>query len=389
MNNEPNVTYTIKQIKQIVRDKNTGKPTLKCLSNNGFLENNDVNITDCPTDNNDPYYLFVIITENNTITAMSPFVGKCIGVGKDGKLVYNIGCGDDSSLMYLDRMLLNKNSECSGNASCGQYVFEEMNDKRIWWNTNAIDKTLSLNDNKTLGVKNLAYFNEKINTSSLPNITYSSNKGWNFVYTEQELNNYKNYVLSKYTVPNKENTLVAWGGYRTKKPIVAIIFGSSGIGKSYIIKNTSTKLNNPIWISYDIPIEHLNEFKALSHLEEIGFPIKSSDPKAYKTFYKFASNVEEALKKEAIKSKIDLIIEKADVPKLTQITSYIEEGYDVKLIYVIGGANESIRKNRMVKRFTQTGRLGKYNETIDEDDVNKLYEQLKNIHNVEFETIHI
>jgi len=385
MDVETNIS--IYRISRTFYDEVTHKSVKKCLSVNPGL-NDQVEEFDCPTSYEDPYFLFRVLIKDARTTILSTFAGKCIGVGKDGKLVYNTGCDvNTTTLMKKDDNLFTQSGRCaSEKGGCNDYVFEDVgSNHRIWWDVDAIFKASGLKEKRREIIQKEFEKNNKINFSSLPSLKFTTDKGWSFDASQQEIKNYTSYIWNKFSVIGKENKTVAWPGYRSRNPVCIIVFGSSGVGKTNVVNYYAAKYGkNPVLISYDIPVEKLNEFKALSHLETIGFPDLASDPTAYKTFYRFASQVEESIKNDVIAKKLDIIIEKADIPKISDILALKSSSYDVNLVYVYGKS----RKNRAVSRFTQTGRLGSYFEEIKEESVVLLGQQLLK-EGISIETINV
>lgn len=340
----------------------------------------------------DPYYLFTVnvdrFEKDNVVSIFSSFLGKCVGIDNDGKLVYNVGCDvSDSELLLRNNKLISKKGKCATdeNGECKDFFFQNVGfSHRVWWNVNAVEQSLSTETMNNSLRSAIEQNNSLINTYSLPKVVKNNGK-WEYKYTESDVVNYTDNILVNYSVPNRENMYVARAGYKSRKPKAVFIFGSSGVGKSTVIYKISENLDNPIHISYDIPIERLELFRKLSHLEEIGFPIKASDPSAYKTFYKFAGDVEEAIRKRAMNLKYDLILEAADIPKDSQITKLIDGGYEIEFLYVTSNK----RKENMIKRFQENGRIGKYDEEITKDDFHNFERRLNSIGNFSLKSIDI
>lgn len=354
--------------------------SIKCLSVKPD-SNMAVEYLNCPETKEDPYFIFKVIRKNGQVTILSTYAGKCIGVDIQGKAVYNIGCDvQDSALMEINNELYDPSGKnCIVNSSgthCDKFIFEDINkDTRIWWNVDEIYKGYKNSKNPSQEIQN------ELNKNSLIKINYPTlkfdTKGWQFDVKNDYITEYLAYILKNKSVIGENNKLVAWSKYsvRFRKPKCYIIFGSSGIGKTKVVEKYAGECYKPILISYDVAVENLPEFWALTHLEGLGLPDVASDPTAYRTFYEVAGKVEESIKAKLLKNKLDFITEKADIPKLKQITDYTDQGYEVGVVYVRG--SPSVRKTNMVKRFKQTGRLGKYFEEIDEEKVKTLFSDLK------------
>ena len=363
----------------------TNQSVKKCL--NVSTGKND----DCDMIQN-PYHFFTVNVDKSekgdVVSIFSSFLGKCVGIDNDGKLVYNVGCDvSDSELLLHNNNLISKKRKCAvnENGKCKDFFFENVGSShRIWWNVNAVEDSLSIGTMNSSLQSTIRQSNSLINTYSLPKVVKNNGK-WDYQYTESDVVNYAYNILVNHSVPNRENMYVARAGYKSRKPKAIFIFGSSGVGKSTIIGKISKNLDNPTWISYDIPLERLDLFRKLSHLEEIGFPIEASDPTAYETFYRFAGEVEEVIRMRVVKLEYDLILESADIPKETQITNLIDNGYDLEFLYVTSDK----RKKNMIERFQENGRIGKYDEEITKEDFYNFERRLSAIGSFSIKNINV
>ena len=290
---------------------------------------------DCLNDIIDPHHIFIGVTstKNGKHLLFSSWSAKCIGVGPDGHLIFNIGCDASvSEIMMQEGMIANIKKQCATKTDptkCEKFVFEQLpSNIRIYWNVNHI-KALKNDPQTHKAISEI--LSPDVNIANLT-VDPTNNK-WVFNYNQEMIDQYATQLFYTHSIPGKENEVVAWSGYRSTPKRVIIIFGSAGAGKSTSIRQLATQLNNPVHISYDIPIENLRQYTMLSQLETLGlkFP-KSADPSAYRTFYKFGGAVSKAINAKVIENNIDCIIEKANIPSMNQITRLLNHGYMISFI---------------------------------------------------------
>lgn len=385
------------KIYQWTLNSKTGRFVRKCLMNKE-KRGGAIRAEECPDkDVFDPYYTFLIsISSRGDYKIISPHVGKCIGIDRDGKLIIDANCNSDKTNIYYDDFHLfsvdtdgSQHYALDSTGGTRRYVIEVLPDVKIWWNINDLIQTFPTIPEHHLKLRDIVKKTEKVRDDLVhkykPLLHVEEGK-WKFNYNQKIIDEMVALIWKKYSVPDlRKDEIVAWGGYNPNRKAL-IVAGPSGVGKSTTITKyiEAKDLKRPIMISYDIPVERFILYEDMVNLiykkKQLGV-----EPTARRLLDRFAADIEEAIADRAIKSRIDIVFEKADCPTMDFLKRLRDvQGYKVSIVFVLplGGENE-LRKRR-TQRFQEIGRYGKI-----ENDFEELDEKIKQYRKGGFEDIEV
>jgi len=385
-------------IKTIVRDK-------KGVKHKECLRADNLKTEPCkPTA--DPYHIFLIDVEiiPGRLILISPVAGRCVGVGKDGKTIFSMGCTTpDDVLMYEDSKLVNEKNQClSSGLNCGRYIIESTNNERIWWNTPEILQLYSRmikggparhKLSSKLGITpNFALEDKDRHGRLLQKIDIDDDsEDWKWKLEITDLG--KESISNKLKANSVPDGPVVWLGYRSAQPQILYFIGPVGTEKSSIIDQAirQYRLVNPIVLSTDNVIPLISSNKGLKRLglfsnirRVTGIPnLRATDRQISEEICRNSYPFVEKLKKFAVENKIDIVAESTDYPSLDDIQDMTAEGYKVSVLLVT--VDEEIRKERQMRRFELTGRYGGGSKFT--EDKNEKFRALMEQNNVKFRLI--
>nr|QBK85668.1 MAG: zeta toxin [Marseillevirus LCMAC101] len=327
----------------------------------------------------DPYHIFLIYRtyKDRNLVLISPFAGKCIGIGKDGKMVFSMGCTTpDDLLLHDDFELVNQLSEClKTGPECDQYILEETPNVRIWWNTPVflqLESSLVTRSDKLArdlshklsvevplpGLRKNYKMVQKIDVDKK-----GSDWSWRLTITEPG----KESIFKQLKANSVEGDKpVVWLGYRSSRPKIIFFLGSPGAGKSFRMKGIIDcfDLVNPIILSTDNVYSLIEDYKNLTRLGQYSDiedvtgiqNLKATDSTIFRTIYEQSWPMVSKLKEFAIKNKIDIIAEEGEFIPLEALEKLKKEGYDPMVVILT--INETQRLKNQITRFEETGRYG-------------------------------